>query len=150
MKSGLRLRHVDAGCLRLQIESNNAGLEAGQLALREFLEAAGSSDRAVYLTELAFDELAGNVIKYADGYRDTPSSLIDISARVPGEEIVLTVEDDGPPFNPLEMPYPAAPARLEDARVGGLGLVLVRMAAMRMEYERVAGRNRVSLRIQRR
>lgn len=133
------------GCLLLQFDSNKAGFEGGQRALHEFLEAEGVSDRGLYQTELAFEELVTNVIRHGFGDGDAGAHPIDVSVCVRGGDIVLTVEDDGPPFNPLEAPRPPAPTSIEDARIGGLGLPLVRFAAKRIEYERIAERNRVIL-----
>jgi serine/threonine-protein kinase RsbW len=141
--------NVADGCLLLQVANDTAGLEAGQRALHEFLEAEGASARGLYRTELAFEELVANVIRHGYDDRDMGAGPIDVSVRVRGEEIVLTVEDDGPPFNPLGVPEPTPPSTLEDSRIGGLGLPLVRMAATRMEYARSAGRNRVTISIQR-
>jgi serine/threonine-protein kinase RsbW len=140
-------RIVD-GCLQLQFDSNNAGFEGGQRALHEFLEAEGVSARGLYQTELAFEELVINVIRHGFGDHDAGAHPIDVSVCVRGGDIVLTVEDDGPPFNPLEAPDPPAPTTLEEAKIGGLGLPLVRFAAKRIEYQRIAGRNRVILSIQ--
>ena len=135
-------------CLRLQIEGDLAGLEAGQRALHEFLESAGTSAGGLYHAELAFEELVTNVIKYAYRDRDPSQRLIDITARI-GEEIVITVEDDGPPFDPLHTAEPSPLTSVHDARIGGLGIHLLRMTAAKMEYERRSGKNRVCVTIQR-
>jgi serine/threonine-protein kinase RsbW len=147
--SGLRQSRGADGGLLLQLVNDTAGLEAGQRALREFLEAEGVSARGLYQTELAFEELVVNVIRHGYADRGTGGHPIDVTVCVRGEEIVLTVEDEGPPFNPLQAPDPARPTAIEDARIGGLGLHLVRKTAKRMEYERMAGRNRVTTSIQR-
>ena len=144
--SRLRRHGVEPGRLNLQIDANRTGLEEGQLALREFLEGRGSSERAMYHAELAFDELVTNIIKYA--YRGLPRP-IDASAVIAGDQIVMTVEDDGPPFNPLDVADPGPPTSLETAGIGGVGLRLVRMASTLMEYERRDARNRVVVSIKR-
>jgi serine/threonine-protein kinase RsbW len=140
----LRTRVVD-GRLLLELKNDTAQVEAGQQALREFLEAEGTSARALYHAELAFEELVVNVIRH--GYRDrSGSSLqIDVSAWVRGEEIVFTVEDTGPPFDPSQAVDAPLATRIEDAKIGGLGLRLVRMAAKHIDYERAGDRNRVTI-----
>ena len=146
---GLPLSRVVDGCLLLQFKNDTAGFEAGQRELHAFLEAQGVSDRGLYRSELAFEELVVNVIRHGRGDLDTGAHAIDVSVRMCDEDILLTVEDDGPPFNPLKVPDPPRPSTIEDARIGGLGLPLVRFAAKRIEYERTAGRNRVMMSIQR-
>jgi serine/threonine-protein kinase RsbW len=59
--------------------------------------------------------------------------------------IALTVEDDGVPFDPTPAPDRVVPDSLEGARIGGLGLVLVHRFAETSGYQRVNGRNRVTL-----
>jgi serine/threonine-protein kinase RsbW len=141
-------RVVD-GCLHLQFADTLAGFEAGQGELRTFLEARGVSGRGLYRSELAVEELVVNVIRHASVNGESGARLIEVSVGVDDEDIQVTVEDDGPPFNPLEAPAPPRPSTLEDANIGGLGIPLVRLAAKHIDYERHAGRNRVVLRIQR-
>jgi anti-sigma regulatory factor (Ser/Thr protein kinase) len=59
------------------------------------------------------------------------------------------VEDRGSPFDPSQAVDAPRATRIEDARIGGLGLRLVRMAARRVHYERVGDKNRVTLDIPR-
>lgn len=47
----------------------------------------------------------------------------------------------GVPFDPLSHPEPKAPACALDARVGGLGIPLVRRLSESLSYERADGRN---------
>jgi len=51
------------------------------------------------------------------------------------------VSDDGPAFNPLQVPEPDVAATLEERRPGGLGVHLVRQLMDRVEYRRAEGRN---------
>jgi anti-sigma regulatory factor (Ser/Thr protein kinase) len=133
--------------VQLRIQGDGEGLEDGQRSLRAFLERGGASEMGVYSAELALDELVTNVVKYA--YRGDRAGAIDVMAAFDGDEIVVTVEDEGPAFNPLAVEPPPRPTRLEDARVGGYGLTLVRKTSSRVEYERRAGHNRVRVRIKR-
>ena len=141
---GLRLRCVVDGWLRLQLDADMKGFVAGQEALREFLRDAGANATGAYHAELAFEELVSNVIRH--GYPGGGGS-IEVGATVRPGEIELTLEDEGLAFNPLDEPEPAKPASLEAARIGGLGITLVRMAASGIEYERAGNRNRLRVRI---
>jgi len=60
--------------------------------------------------------------------------------------LVIKVEDDGRPFNPLLSPPPDLHRPLEQRRVGGLGLHLVRELTNCIEYDRVDGKNRLVIR----
>jgi serine/threonine-protein kinase RsbW len=55
------------------------------------------------------------------------------------------VEDDGPAFDPLLLPAPDVAASLEERKVGGLGVFLVRQMMDAVRYQRVATRNQLRM-----
>ena len=59
--------------------------------------------------------------------------------------LVACLEDDGTPFDPTKVAPPQQPTSLADARVGGLGVHLIRKLTTDMHYERIGGRNRLIL-----
>jgi anti-sigma regulatory factor (Ser/Thr protein kinase) len=62
------------------------------------------------------------------------------------EHLVLRVEDDGTPFDPLQdIDPPDLEAGLEDRPVGKLGVFLVRQSSDLQTYERVDGTNRLDV-----
>jgi serine/threonine-protein kinase RsbW len=62
------------------------------------------------------------------------------------EAVVLRFDDDGVPFDPSSGIDPAPAKSLEEARIGGFGLILVRRAASALDYTRTPdGRNRVTV-----
>ena len=50
----------------------------------------------------------------------------------------FTFEDDGIPFNPLDVPPPRPYTSLEKAKIGGLGVSLVTKYSTQLRYERPA------------
>lgn len=135
------------GCLLLRFENETVGLDTRLRALREFLEGNCISTRALYRAELAFEELVTNIIRHAYRDRDNGKHPIEVGVAVRGGEVVMTVEDEGPPFDPVQVPESPIASSLEDSKIGGLGLRLVRFATTQMQYERASGRNRVTVRI---
>ena len=131
--------------LILRLVNDTASVDSGQHALRNFLVSAGASERAIFHTELAFEELVTNVIRHAYAGRARSRHAIDVDVQVEAAEIVLTVEDDGPPFDPVRAPDPPLPASIEEARVGGLGLRFIRAGTTRVTYQRVDNKNRVTV-----
>jgi serine/threonine-protein kinase RsbW len=84
--------------------------------------------------ELALEEVFMNVVMH--GSHTDRAPLVKVSMTLVGGGVTLTVEDDGPPFDPLSLPAPDVTASLEARRVGGLGVFLVRKVMDSVRYER--------------
>lgn len=110
-----------------------------------FLDSAGIGGRPAFAAQLAFEELATNILKY--GYDDSELHEIRFQLQVRPDTLQLVLEDDGHPFNPLDCPDPDLNLPAEDRLPGGLGIHLVRKMADRLQYERRDGRNRVTVEI---
>jgi anti-sigma regulatory factor (Ser/Thr protein kinase) len=110
---------------------------------RHFARANGLSEPRMLNLELCLNELVTNIVHYA--YADWGRHRIQVSLEHQGEELRVTIEDDGRPFNPLEKAPPEVPDSLESARVGGWGIPIVRALADDISYERRDGRNRVTI-----
>jgi len=98
----------------------------------------------VFDLTLALDEILTNIISYA--YADQGNHEIVVRLSQQARTLIAEVEDDGRPFNPLEVPPPDLDAALADRPIGGLGLHLVRRVTDGLDYERAAGKNRLVLR----
>jgi anti-sigma regulatory factor (Ser/Thr protein kinase) len=93
--------------------------------------------------DLLLTEAVSNVIRH--GYTDDGPHEIGIEiTREPGA-LVVRIEDDARPFDPLQVKAPL-PATLDEAGPGGRGIVLMRGAADAASYERRDGRNRLTAR----
>ena len=136
---------VDGDALHLVMVNDTASVEAGQSVLRGFLSSRGVSERGVFQTELAFEELAVNVVRHAYAGLPPAQCRIDATVRVAGPQVVLMIEDAGRPFDPVQAPEVPLATTLEQATVGGLGIRFIRAAAARITHERVADRNRTTV-----
>lgn len=125
---------------RLEIGCGAGELARGMSELGAILIRAEVGERPRFQTELVFEELVTNAIRHG-GIDDDHAVAVTIS--VTSEDVVLVVSDQGCPFNPLEQPDPAPATSLAEAKIGGLGIMLVRKAASSLAYERANGRNLV-------
>jgi len=88
------------------------------------------------------DELITNTIKY--GYADTSEHEIAVRLSVRPHEVIIELEDDGQPFNPLNSAAPDTTLALQDRPIGGLGIHLLREMMDRCDYRHADGKNFVT------
>jgi serine/threonine-protein kinase RsbW len=62
-----------------------------------------------------------------------------------GDDVALEVEDEGSRFDPRAEPQPAQPTSLQDARIGGWGIPIVRQFSDDLRYRHEGGRNCLTL-----
>lgn len=92
--------------------------------------------------EVALEELFVNVCHYAYEGQETPGE-VTVSYRFQGSPRSITVElrDRGVPFDPVSREDPTKPASVQEARIGGLGILMVRRSMDSFSYERVDDEN---------
>jgi serine/threonine-protein kinase RsbW len=133
--------------LRLRLANRLEALEPARQAVEAFLAPAGLSPKVVYKLELVLEETFMNLLWHA--FKDDAEHTIELAVRLQPGEVVLDFEDDGIAFDPTQALEPVQPASISDAPTGGRGLMLVRRAARRVEYERGDGINRLRVAVAR-
>ena len=92
---------------------------------------------------IVLDEVVNNAISH--GYDPGVGGEIVVRLRRRPDHVMVEVEDDGRPFDPLQVPPPDLTAPPAERRVGGLGLHFVRSLVDNMSYCRVGDRNVLKL-----
>ena len=125
----------------LTLRLNNRLDEIARMAVA--VEAFGAAhhltDEVIFAFNLSLDEVVTNVISYA--FADVQDHAIDVRLWLDGDVLFAEVSDDGRPFDPIEVPPPNIDAPIEERRIGGLGVYLVREMMDTLEYAREGGRN---------
>jgi anti-sigma regulatory factor (Ser/Thr protein kinase) len=103
----------------------------------DFLQGAGVDARAVHHVALVIDEILTNVATHG-GCPDAPAT---VALEVQPDRISGEIGDFGKPFDPRTGPAPDFGAPLEERRIGGLGLHLVRQLTSVLEYRSDGKRN---------
>ena len=88
-------------------------------------------DRYIFALETAVDEASTNVVKYAYGEK---GGFFQISCALQGADIVVTIKDHGEKFDPNSVPLPEVVSQLEDRKVGGLGIYMMKKMMDRVGY----------------
>lgn len=96
------------------------------------------SKKCGFSLQLTIDELFNNLIMHT-----VPKASVEVTIELLEEqkEILVTVIDDCPPFDPLQLTHPHIDAPLEEREIGGLGIFLIRKKSKRFEYERKNNQN---------
>ena len=129
-----------------QINISNALPELEHLAgeLEMLGEEWGLPAKVVFNLNLVLEELITNTIFY--GYRDKDAHQILIDFLIENNVIKVTIEDDGVEFNlflsetPDDLNKP-----IEDRKIGGLGIHLVKKLMDDYEYQRNNNKNIIIL-----
>jgi serine/threonine-protein kinase RsbW len=99
----------------------------------------GLSDHENYVLHLALEEIVTNIMKYA--YGPGVDKDIEVQSQVSDHAMEVTVIDQGTPFNPLEAKKPVFSSNIEEMKVGGLGIHIVKAMIKDLWYERRQGCN---------
>ena len=116
-------------------------------ALERFARERGFCTALRYRLGLVVDELVANCI--AHGARPGHDLAVRVAVEDGDGSVAIEIADDGPEFDPTSHPVSRCPEQ-GPARVGGMGLCLVRKMAAGFSYtrEQSVNRTRVTLRKQ--
>jgi len=134
---------VHADDLHLVAAIDLAEIERINAEFTQFAEERGLAAGVAQKVCIVFDDLLNNVISY--GFNDDEDHQINIDISVTSEQLVITVADDGVPFNPFDRVGPDTSLSLEERDIGGLGVLLVTELMDQCSYQRRRDRNVVTL-----
>lgn len=96
--------------------------------------------------KLCLNEAVANIILYAFVTQSQPEPVISIEINLSCAKADAVLIDNGVAFNPTKWPGRPKISSLEDAGNGGFGIQLMFETADKLQYERVAGQNRLTIR----
>ncbi len=129
--------------MSLELSNDPDALELLAASVTKFAEQQGWPDGTIFKIDLVLEELFVNAMAYGN-----PDGLVEVGVTVTSGDDVVAIEisDNGVAFNPLaDAPEPEVESSIEDRRVGGLGLHLVRTMMDGLSYRREHGRNHLTM-----
>jgi phosphoserine phosphatase RsbU/P len=129
--------------VEMGIKNELTEIENVKTRFNDFSEQTGLSKSIRRKLNLVFDELLNNVISYA--YDDGNVHEIMLDFELAGGRLTVSIMDDGVPFNPFEVDAPDTTIGLDERKVGGLGIHLVRSLMDKAIYQRRVDKNVVTL-----
>lgn len=115
--------------------------------LNAFIEEIGNEfslgPDVVFNLTLVLEEAVVNIINYA--YPKEDHEWIYLSARMHDDSIVLVLTDTGKEFDPTMAPDADISLSADEREIGGLGIFLIRQIMNEVKYERIEGKNILTL-----
>ena len=93
---------------------------------------SGMDENTVFDVQMAVDEACTNIIEHA--YAGRGDGEVRICCYVRDADFVVSISDDGMPFDPDAVPEPRIGAPIEERDIGGLGLFFMRQLMDRVEF----------------
>jgi serine/threonine-protein kinase RsbW len=132
---------------RMTIGADPGEVARVNAAFAEFADAHGLPASVRRSMHVVLDELLQNIIAYGFGGRrgGGGGGEVTVEAELRADRVCVTLTDDGRPFDPFGMAAPDTALPVEERRIGGLGIHLVRRMMDEVSYHRRADRNVVVL-----
>ena len=115
--------------------------------LNAFIEEIGKefslAPDVIFNMNLVLEEAVVNIINYA--YPKEEHETIYLSAKMQDESIILILTDTGKEFDPTVAPEADVTLSADERQIGGLGIFLIRQIMNEVKYERIDGKNVLTL-----
>ena len=129
----------------LTVSGTLDGIRLAAEGFDAFAKAHGLSRHVTWPFQVALDEVVSNVVHHGTRQGSAEGQIV-IELHLRGDDLEMVVDDDGAPFDPLQVPEPDTSRPVEERPVGGLGILIVRRLMDEITYHRAGGRNRLTMR----
>jgi serine/threonine-protein kinase RsbW len=109
--------------MEMEMEGRMENLPAVLAFIDQAAGAAGAEEEAAFAVRLAVEEVFINIVRH--GYEDR-GGPVSLAVFAEGSDLVITIRDEAPLFDPALAPLPDLESGWEDRPLGGLGWHLVR------------------------
>lgn len=113
--------HNEKSFKEIRVQSTLQEAKLPEKAILEDVEKHGFGPETIFAIKLALEEAMTNAVKH--GNANDPDKFVHVRFAVSSECAVIIVRDDGPGFNPADVPDPTAPERL--SQPSGRGIMLM-------------------------
>ena len=128
---------------KLVIKNEISEISNLAIFIEELGEELNLTPDLVFNLNLVLEEAVSNVILYA--YPKEESQEISLLAKMSGSNLVFLLTDSGKEFDPTQAPDADITLSAEERQIGGLGIFLIRQIMNTVEYQRIDGKNVLTL-----
>ena len=128
---------------KLILQNEVAEISKLAIFIDELGEEFGLSPELVFNLNLVLEEAISNVILYA--YPKEEHQTISLIAKKKENQLIFVLTDSGKEFDPTQAPDADITLSAEDRPIGGVGIFLIRQIMNTVEYQRIDGKNVLTL-----
>ena len=128
---------------KFKLKNELSELNALARHLNNWGDAIGLQADSISRINICLDELFTNIVSY--GFDDDREHVVKFTINDNNNLVTINIEDDGKAFNPLEKVDPEFPKNVESAKIGGLGILIIRKLMDSVTYERSQGKNKLTM-----
>ena len=128
---------------KLILQNEVAEISKLAIFIDELGEEFGLSPELVFNLNLVLEEAVSNVILYA--YPKEEHQTISLISKKKENQLIFVLTDSGKEFDPTQAPDADITLSAEDRPIGGLGIFLIRQIMNTVEYQRIDGKNVLTL-----
>ena len=124
----------------LTIEATPENVDRAIEFVDEMLEEYGCGMKEQMAIDVAVDELFANIAHYAYNPK-TGYATVRVDVVKDPLSVEITFVDDGKPYDPLAKADPDTTQSVEDRKIGGMGILIVKKSMDAVDYEYKDGKN---------
>jgi anti-sigma regulatory factor (Ser/Thr protein kinase) len=128
---------------KLVIKNEISEISKLAIFIEELGEELNLTPDLVFNLNLVLEEAVSNVILYA--YPEGETQEISLSVNLTDNNLVFLLTDSGKEFDPTQAPDADVTLSAEERQIGGLGIFLIRQIMNTVEYQRIDGKNILTL-----
>ena len=127
----------------LRIKNEVSELEKVAQFVEEIGEELGLNMEVQMNLNLVMEEMVSNVIFYA--YPEGEEAEIELLAKSDGKELTFVLSDQGKEFDPTAKEDADPDINPADREIGGMGIFIVKNIMNKVTYQRLEGRNLLTM-----
>ncbi len=127
----------------LKLKNQVGELERVNQFIEEIAAELGLSDELLMNLNLVMEEMVSNVIFYA--YPEGTSAEIELLAESDGKELTFVLSDQGEAFDPTAKEDADVDVDPAERDLGGMGIFIVKNIMNRVTYQRLEGKNLLTM-----
>ncbi|MDR1561367.1 MAG: ATP-binding protein [Holosporaceae bacterium] len=114
--------------------------------VQEFCSRSGIPSNKYHDIVLILDEVVTNIINYAYPNNDEHVFSLNIKKKADGY-VYIKLVDNGIAFDPLAKEDPDVESTIEERKIGGLGIFIVKQLSEQVIYSRIDDKNQLEIKV---